>query len=512
MKKLTNTCLAMGLTLAATVPAQAGFKTGIKPYLKATPEGDYTIEAILSVGDKIPWTGDETKEYQMPGLPDGMGIYKDPETGDGVLIVNHEITSGSFSQPVVGEDRYVGSLVSKIILDPTDGSVKSAALAYDRLFVSHYSVGSPGRADENGIQRGNNGFTRFCSGYYAGTEHGFDRPLYFTNEESSSGTFDDIQGAQAVVVADGRLHTLPALGYVARENTVPQPRQDMNTVILSTEDRGYPSYLYMFVGVKDPVSRRVLTKNGLDEGTIYVLGSNDPAQNTATTFRKGSVSARWIEVPNGEELTHNELKAWAGENGGFQFVRLEDVEFRKDNPNEAYFVATGGSGPADANQMGRMYRLTLNDDPTKDAQLDIVYNADSLEAADGSFQPQLFFNAMSPDNLGINNRYVMVQEDRNGTIQSMLNIIGRDGSIFSYDLQNGMAAKREAELNQPNRFGITQNLGRWESSGITDASSVFGANTWIVNVQAHGGIPSEETEFRFITPEDGQILIMRPKS
>ena len=502
----------MGVSLAATATVQADFKTSVKPYLKPTPESDYTVEALLSVGDKIPWTGDETKEFQMPGLPDGMGFYKHPETGNGVLIVNFEMNSGHFTQPVAGEDRYAGALVAEILLNPTDGSVISGALSYDRVLVQHYSVGSPARVNASGVLSGVNPFTRFCSGYYAGTEHGFDRPLYFTNEESGSGTFDDIQGATAVVVADGRLHTLPALGYVARENTVPQPRQDDTTVIFSTEDAGFPSYMYMFIGKKDPSSSRVLTINGLDEGNVYVLGSNDPARNSAATFKKGSVSSRWIEVPNADELTASELKAWAGANGGFQFVRLEDVEFRKDNPNEAYFVATGGAGPADANQMGRMYRITLNDDPAKDGTLDIIYNADSLEAADGSFQPQLFFNAMSPDNIGINSRYIMVQEDRNGTIQSMLNIIGRDGSIFSYDLQNGLAAKREMELNQPNRFGITQALGQWESSGITDASSVFGPNSWLVNVQAHGGIPATEVDFRFITPEDGQILIMRPKS
>ncbi|MEM7388119.1 MAG: hypothetical protein AAF514_24560, partial [Verrucomicrobiota bacterium] len=255
----------------------------------------------------------------------------------------------------------------------------------------------------------------------------------------------------------------------------------------------------------------MLAKNGLDNGKVYVLGSVDPEKNKTADFKRGAVGAKWIEIPDAFEWTRTETRDFAAESGAFQFVRLEDVDFRPDNPNECLFLATGGVAGC-GNEWGRMYRLHLNaDDPAGSAELEIIYNADLFDDAAGNFLPAAFFNALSPDNLAANDRFVMVQEDRNGTIQSLLNILGRDGSIYSYDMQDNFAAKREAELNQPNRFGVTQNLGRWESSGIIDASAVFGPNTWLTNVQAHGGIPEEEEEFLFKTPEDGQVLILRPK-
>jgi len=47
--------------------------------------------------------------------------------------------------------------------------------------------------------------------------------------------------------------------------------------------------------------------------------------------------------------------------------------------------------------------------------------------------------------------------------------------------------------------------GIWESSGIIDATSFYGADTWLANVQAHGPTtaPAGATE-------NGQILLMKP--
>jgi hypothetical protein len=118
------------------------------------------------------------------------------------------------------------------------------------------------------------GFTRFCSGSFAGREHGMDRPLFLTNEESESGNYDS-NGSQTVVVADGKMYTAPDLGRIVRETTLVQPRRDALTVILSTEDGPQPSnvvsYVYMYVGTKQRRSNSVLDKNGLTNGRIYVL-------------------------------------------------------------------------------------------------------------------------------------------------------------------------------------------------------------------------------------------------
>lgn len=52
-------------------------------------------------------------------------------------------------------------------------------------------------------------------------------------------------------------------------------------------------------------------------------------------------------------------------------------------------------------------------------------------------------------------------------------------------------------------------LGVWESSGIVDASWVYGAGTWLVNVQAHSLFVEVEQRgaLRF-KREGGQLLLI----
>jgi hypothetical protein len=50
--------------------------------------------------------------------------------------------------------------------------------------------------------------------------------------------------------------------------------------------------------------------------------------------------------------------------------------------------------------------------------------------------------------------------------------------------------------------------GVWETSGIIDASALFGADSWLSDVQAHPptGAPGGTT----VTVEDGQLFLLRP--
>jgi hypothetical protein len=93
----------------------------------------------------------------------------------------------------------------------------------------------------------------------------------------------------------------------------------------------------------------------------------------------------------------------------------------------------------------------------------------------------------------------------------------RDGSIWRFDLVKGptralgvdvSTATRVAELNPPGRDGIAVGPGVWESSGISDASALFGADTWVSDVQAHP--PTTPPSGPSVTVEDGQLFLMTP--
>jgi hypothetical protein len=109
----------------------------------------------------------------------------------------------------------------------------------------------------------------------------------------------------------------------------------------------------------------------------------------------------------------------------------------------------------------------------------------------------------------------MVQED--GTAQSRPEYArrAREGSIWRFDLKNDYLAKRVAELNPPGTaIAAGQTAppavlpGIWETTGIIDASSHFGHDSWLFNVQAHAPTLAPLPN----TVEDGQLLLMLPSS
>ena len=195
------------------------------------------------------------------------------------------------------------------------------------------------------------------------------------------------------------------------------------------------------------------------------------------------------------------------------FVRPEDGAFNPNNRNEFFFNTTGSSSGADdgVNELGRLYSLRLHPgNPLKPARLSIVYNADTIVAAGGDI-------AISPDNLDTSRKYLMINEDGTTESRAVMAAKGRDGSIWRFDLDNGpvhavgvdaATATRVAQLDPPGRDGVPVGPGVWETSGIIDASSLFGRDTWISDVQAHP--PTTAPGGSTVTVEDGQLFLMRP--
>ena len=64
---------AMLATLVAAGAAVAGIAI-IKPYAVGIDGGYYT-QRLLSVGDTVPESSNPAKQYQMVGIPDGLGAH-----------------------------------------------------------------------------------------------------------------------------------------------------------------------------------------------------------------------------------------------------------------------------------------------------------------------------------------------------------------------------------------------------------------------------------------------------
>jgi hypothetical protein len=139
--------------------------------------------------------------------------------------------------------------------------------------------------------------------------------------------------------------------------------------------------------------------------------------------------------------------------------------------------------------------------PTKPGTLEVIYNGDEIVAAGGDI-------AISPDNIDISEDSLMIQEDGTAESRPVMGAKGRDGSIWRFDIdRQGVdvgSATRIVELDPPGRDNVAVGPGVWETSGIIDASALFGENTWLFDVQAHAPTTAPAPN----TVEDGQLLLL----
>jgi hypothetical protein len=506
MIKKTKLAVSVGgsLVSAALAAMAAGGYTDVKPYaVSVSPE--YVVQPLLSVAERVPRTSNPLQEFQMVGIPDGLGAHK-ASGGNVVLYMNHEFGQGVLSQPLVGGPTNRGAFVSRFVLD-RNARVCSGDLAYNVVVD-----------EENGIslpvpQVGNTtpAFSRFCSGSLMWQDAGFDRPIYFCGEESGSPSVFDGKGGLAVAIFDNELHTLPWMGRFSWENAVVQPKNGSKTVVMGLEDgpASPNSQLWMFVGDKVAGSPDVLARNGLRQGKLYTLVSTTPGMTNEVVFTNGTINATWVEIPNAAALTDAQLEAAADAVGAFGFVRVEDGAFNKKNTDEFLFVTTGALSNLN-NRLGRIYRLELNkQDPTGPCQLSLMVNAEVVDALGGD-------TAFSPDNVDTSKEYFMVQEDGTADTRPEMTQRAREGSIWRFELdpKKNFAATRVAELNPPGTVGNTNGIppvisaGVWEASGIIDASEFFGGESWLFDVQAHSPTLAPAPG----TVEDGQLLLLKRAS
>ncbi|MEQ1851993.1 MAG: alkaline phosphatase PhoX [Chthoniobacteraceae bacterium] len=491
----------LGLTVAcaAVATATAEEYTKIKPYAVAV-SADYVLQPLLSVGDQVPNTSDPSKTYQMVGIPDGLGATKGHGNST-ILYMNHELGNLVQSEPNVGGALNRGAFVSRFILDK-NACVVSGERAYNAVHDEEFGTVLPAPEVGNTTP----GFGRFCSGSLSYKEAGFDRPIYFANEESGPGQVYDPKGALVWAVFDNEIHSLVKHGRFAWENALVRPDAGEWTVVMGMEDGPATpdNQLYMYVGKKNRApGASALSRNGLDTGKLYTFVANAGSPINETAFTTGSITGRWVELPDQTSRTGAQLEADSDAVGAFGFIRIEDGAWSKKDKNKFYFVTTGsGTG----NQLGAAYEVNFDkNNILGTTTISVIYNGDAVAAAGGDI-------GFAPDNIDVSKDYLMICED--GTTPSRLEYAkrARDGSIWRHDLKNNFAAKRVVELNPPGTARLapanppTVGAGVWETSGIIDTSDFYGKDSWLFVVQAHG--PSLAPVLN--TVEDGQLLLMLP--
>jgi hypothetical protein len=498
----------------------AGFKTNQDAMLDCPT--CKSVTPIITVGETLPGS-----TYRFESIPDGISIVPgqrgdDDDDDDGgkrtaEILVNHETSTVPFPLTPVVLNDFDNAQLSRITLNTRTAGVLSGFFAI------------PSSAN----------YQRFCSNFMATKEHGFSRPLLFTNEEATdfvnrTGTaFPGTPGVQeqaGVVVAydprNGLYKSIYGMGRHNHENSVALPGYK-RPVILSGDDTfsAPASQLYMYLANNaDEVWN--------DQGALWAFKSDNPAINDYGDLSgSASVSGTFIPVPRsiavGEQTG---LENWSNDNNVFQFIRAEDIAYDRKNPRIVYMadtgepravpsttttrLARGPSGTLGQWSNGRIFKFVFDKkDPTKVKSLSILIDGDVLGAA-GIKNLSLIHQ---PDNLETTKGHLYIQEDPGSHNHYAIgDPNGTTARVWEYDLKR-KELRVLATVNQEADEGPTDTdpsaaaaWGAWESSGIVDASSIFGKGAFLLDIQAPTLVVERQVQAtQTLEREGGQLLLIR---
>ena len=429
--------------------APAGFKTSQPPAAVALAP-NVIIDPLLTAGDII-------GTYQASGTMDGLGFYRSSHSSI-ELLMDHELAD-KVRDPVNATDNFDAR-------------------------VSHLTLSNPGRisAAEYALD-GSEEFIWFCSGNLTVLD---GTPWFFTGEEDQN-YFSPHGGTTIAIDATdpSTYRVLNHFGFMAHEQELPILGLDGATFLLPEDNPGT-----VFAGTTTPNISQLYGYTASDwDGALDGTGQLGVFVPDGT-FTDGNPSTN--DIHKGDELTgHFEpldqvtdnanqqtLELAAQNAGAFDFVRLEDVVQSKTEPGVAYFADTGRIGRETVR--GRVYRLALDPaDPTK-ATLSVLLDGDDGDPI------------INPDNLAASRKAMIIQEDRNsehrfaaGVGSSLL----RPGeSPYGLMYVYGFGTGKLRAVARPDTFPSlipARGQGDWETSGMTDASSLWGKGWWLFDVQMH---------------------------
>jgi Alkaline phosphatase PhoX len=489
--------LTLSLVISSTSVAKADpvFFTSQPAMLTATAPGS-SVLPIISVGDTL------DNGYRFEAIPDGIAVLRNG-TGTVDVFVNHETSlvpfplASNFSTCNITTCRsdFDNAQVSRLRLDQVSAGVLSGQL--EITTAANYQ--------------------RFCSSTLADKSVGFKRAVLFTNEEASDfvsppplqawppNPSNQRQAGLVVALdgANGKKYEIPGMGRMNHENTVVVPG-GWNKIVAVTGDDTFSapsSQLYMYSANS---ANDVLA----DKGTLYafrVTKKNSLTVDPADPFNGANdygdialgdvLQGQFIPVPRNIAVgDQTGLENWSNTNNAFQFIRVEDLDYDKNNSRIVYFADTGEPRAVDNNAVtgrlrraaagtqgpfpnGRIFKMVLNaSDPTVVDSFSILIDADS-----GGYNN--FAVPHNVDNVGASANSLMITEDPGGHNNFAPGTPGAPTArIWRYDFATSGLTVVAAVDQSADPAAL---LGSWESSGILDVSSIFGPGTWLVDIQAH---------------------------
>ena len=492
----------------------------------------YKVDPIFTVGDTI-------ESYTPPGILDGTGAY---ELDDNTvrILANHELgNTVGYQYTLANGTQLPGARVSYFDIDKRTLQVVDAGLAFDTIY------NRAGEVVDAATDLEYLGLNRFCSANLMeaeqfGTNKGFVDTIFFTGEEASGGT------EFALDVATQELWALPWLGRAAWESVAEVDTGTTDKIaLLVGDDRSSATVngtsvnpvapVLLYVGTKNTsADANFLERNGLADGKLYVWVADDQANasdaieiSPAEFFATGAnLNGKFVEIDiynptgalavdgadNGTSIQDGELgydslgfatqgqqDQMAIDANAFRFARPEDVATNPNDGTQVVVASTGNGSAPENDTWGTTYLFDINFNNI--ATGDITANVEILYAGDDSGNGVFSHpdeGLRSPDNLDwADDGFIYLQED--DAVDATPNFGGTSGeeaSIWRLDPAATNPAETLTRVAQIDRTALpaTQtdsnisDIGNWETSGILDVSTLFGAKPGellIFDVQAH---------------------------
>jgi hypothetical protein len=561
--------LAIGAVAAASIasvasggPNATGYNTAQAAMVSFTtnpasgaPAGS-TADAIISVGDKI-------GGYTFESIPDGVSIYP---RGNGRVdvYVNHETSTvpfpygpgagGPWNGTEANQNDYTNSEVSLLEMKQHKVEINKASKAISSAQNMH----------------------RFCASFLATAAEGFKHPILFANEEAQDWVFrtgtswpgplsippatpgaEQLGVVYAHNVKNGKTKAIYGMGRHNHESAVAIPGFD-DIVVLSGDDTFQTnppasSQLYMYTAADSD-------ELWDDAGTLHAFVA-DGAPGTDDDYfdlQVGDViTGKFLPVPDqiakgkaadGHDLTIGDpafpnnypapsggpsvppdgpqwiLDQWGNTantpsvpdtgNDVFDFIRIEDIAYDKNDPNVVYLADSGRAEGGAADQTtkstnGRIYKLVLDPDgegdPTKAEISILVQGDDNPVGRTGS--PAFSVGALNeihqPDNLEttVNGNLLVTEDPSSGNQYGSADPNSTSARLWMVPLGAAdpdaakvplLSVNQALDENTNPALGkidvdaaAAARLGAWESSGIVDASAAFGPGAFFLTIQAH---------------------------
>jgi hypothetical protein len=543
---LACTAVAAAVTVSGTATARAGdnasgFTTERPSMLTAVKPGT-EITPLLTVGDVL------SSGYRFEAIPDGISV-RPRGQGRVDLFVNHETSKVPFpyntATPTAanGENDFDNAQVSRLIVNQHSAGVLNgsfiipSSLGYQR-FCSNYLATA-----KEGFSR-DILFTNEESPDYVLRQEASWPPPIGSPAEREGGlvvALDVRNGEHHPVYGMGRHNhendvAIPGYGkpvvFSGDDTFTSGPLATPAAPVSGLGTVPSQSQLYSYIA---PSANALLG----DEGDLWAFVSDTPGVRNYYDVAPGSgtaVHGHFIKVPKdiasglnpgGSELKSADkgyptppnninnwqtdlrsvaplgidgpqwvLEYWSDLNNVFQFVRVEDIAYdKRPGKGNVVYIVDSGRGRTAAQSLdtnfrstnGRVWKMVLDpDDPTVVTSLTVFVEGDDNPV-------KTVGEVHQPDNIETTPSGLLLTEDPGSSQQfPAADPNGTTARLWHVPIGSPTGAEVVAKVNQSEDGQGTDvdgrapgNQGAWESTGIVDASAAFGADAFLINVQAH---------------------------